>query len=255
MCKELTYVLSLSCRSDNEWTYGEVQNTAEGQAAPCQLPPFNCSSRPTPQTKQAKTPLAVLQLFLTTAILEIVRQTKLFASQQQVSFIFTVEELLAFIAINIAMGLLKLPQVRDYWSTNEVLATPWFPAIMARDRFFSILRYFHLADSTLQKQKGEIGYDPLYKVRLLLDHLTAVFPVLYQPDRYLSIDEMMIGTRCRVAFLQFLPNKPTRFSIKVFVNSEAKSGYVLNFQVYTGATDRTSSAGVGYRVVMDLLER
>ena len=50
-----------------------------------------------------------------------------------------------------------------------------------------------MADSTLQKQKGEIGYDPLYKVRLLLDHLTAVFPVLYQPDRYRSIDEM-IGT-------------------------------------------------------------
>ena len=105
------------------------------------------------------------------------------------------------------MGLLKLPQIRDYWSKEQVLATPWLPAIMSRDRYFQILQYFHLVDSSLQKKKGETGYDPLLKVRPLLDHLVAVFPMYYQPERQLSIDEMMIGTRCRVAFLQYLPKK------------------------------------------------
>ena len=38
-------------------------------------------------------------------------------------------------------GLLRLPQVRDYWSKSDNLSTPWFPTIMARDRFFEILRY------------------------------------------------------------------------------------------------------------------
>ena len=57
---------------------------------------------------------------------EIVRQTKLFATQNKVNLEFCIEELLAFIRINITMGLLKLPQLRDYWSTNKVLATPWF---------------------------------------------------------------------------------------------------------------------------------
>ena len=77
----------------------------------------------------------------------------------------------------IAMGLLKLPQIHDYWSKEQVLATPWLPAIMSRDRYFQILQYFHLVDSSLQKKKGETGYDPLFKVRPLLDHLVAVSPI------------------------------------------------------------------------------
>ena len=61
------------------------------------------------------------------------------------------EEFQAFTAIHIAMGLLCLPQIKDYWSTSEVLATPWFSSIMGRDRFLAILRYLHLADSSHQK--------------------------------------------------------------------------------------------------------
>ena len=44
----------------------------------------------------------------------------------------------------------------------------------------------------------------------------------------------MIGTKCRISFLQYLPKKPVKFGIKVIVNSESKTGYVLTFQIYTG---------------------
>lgn len=197
----------------------------------------------------------MLELFLTVVILEsIVQQTILFASQKNVTFVFCIEELQAFIGVNIAMGMLRLPQIRDYWATNNILATPWFPSIMSRDRFLSILRFLHLADSTKQKKQGEQGYDPLFKVRPLIDHLSAVFQQYYQPLRQLSIDEMMVGTRCRIAFLQFMPKKPTRFGIKIWVNSEAKTGYVLKFEIYTGAHEGTREKGLSYRVVMELME-
>ena len=98
---------------------------------------------------------------------------------------------------------------------------------MSRDHFLRILRYLHLNDSSKQKNYGEDGFDPLYKVRPLLDHLAAVFTIYYQPAQQISIDKMMIGTRCKVSFLQYLPKKPTRFGIKVWVNSEAKSGFIL----------------------------
>ena len=163
---------------------------------------------------------------------------------------------MAFIGISIAMGMLHLPRLKDYWSTNTILSTPWFPSVMSRDRFLVILRYLHLVDSSQQRKKGEEGYDPLFKLRPLIDHLNAVYPEYYKPSRQLSIDEMMIGTRCRVAFLQYIPKKPTRFGIKVWVNSEAKTGYVLCFQVYTGANQKTTKEkGLGHRVVMDLMER
>ena len=95
----------------------------------------------------------------------------------------------------------------------------------------------------------------MFKIRPLVDHLSAMFRQYYQPAHEISVDEMMIGARCRVSFLQYLPKKPTKFGIKVFVNSEAKTGYVLTFQIYTGKRESSSldSKGVSYQVVMDLL--
>ena len=46
---------------------------------------------------------------------------------------------------------------------------------------------------------------------------------------------MMIGTRCRFIFCSIFPNKQSRFGIKVWVLAEAKTGYVLDFDIYTGA--------------------
>ena len=210
---------------------------------------------PSPRAKIAKTPLEVFQLFFTNVILSsIVQQTKLFALQRGKDMELCIEELMAFIGLNVAMGMLHLPQIKDYWSTSKILSTPWFPSIMSRDCFLKILKFLHLVDSTLQKKKGEEGYDPLFKIRFLVDHLAAVYPQYYFPSRYLSIDEMMVGTRCRVVFLQYLPKKPTKFGIKVWINSEAKSGYVLNFQIYTGSEEKTKEKGLAYRVVMDLME-
>ena len=129
-------------------------------------------------------------MLCTTAIVEGIVQ------QNQKEFSFCAEELLAFIGLNVAMGLIQLPQIQDYWNKNEVLATPFFPSIMSCDRFQNILRYLHLNDSSQQKKHGEDGYDALYKVRPLLDHFSAVFPLYYQPAQHINIDEMMIGTRC-----------------------------------------------------------
>ena len=238
---------------DIQWKLGQIKSTL-GKEPPTILPPFTSGpTGPTTRTKDCKTPLQVLQLMLTGAILDsIVTQTKLFAEQKKVEFSFCSEELLAFFGLNIGMGLLRLPQIRDYWSRSKVLSTPFFPSVMSRDRFLSILRFLHLNDSSLQKKQGEEGYDRLFKVRPLLEHMSGVFPLYYQPRQHLSIDEMMIGTRCRISFLQYLPKKPTKWGIKVWILSEAKTGYVLSFQVYTGS-ENGKDKGVGRRVVLDLL--
>ena len=237
------------------WDMEPVMISVDKQPKAKLLPEFEHFQGTSPRTQSAKTPLEMFQLFFTTVIVSsIVEQTKLFALQKGKALELCNQELMAFIGINIAMGMLRLPQVKDYWSTNQILATPWFPGVMARDRFATILRYLHLADSTTQQKKGETGYDPLFKVQFLINHLSAVYPQYYYPSRYLSIDEMMVGTRCRISFLQYLPKKPTKFGIKVWVNAEAKTGYVLNFQVYTGSDPKTKEKGLSHRVVMDLMQ-
>ena len=231
-----------------------MKTSHQSACSPKLLAPFESPVGPTPRTKREKTPLQVFLLSFTLVLLEtIVTQTNMMAAKKGMTLGLCIEELQAFIGMNIAMGMLRLPQIRDYWATDEVLNTPWFPSIMPRDRFFQIMRFLHLVDSSQQRKKGEEGYDPLFKVRLLIDHLSAVFPCYYQPRRQLAADEMMIGTRCKILFLQYLPKKIVKFGIKVFVNSESKAGYVLTFQIYTGKVTFAAPESVGHRVVLDLL--
>ena len=181
------------------WTSQGIKSCVN-DLPPKALTTFDSRSAPTPQTKQEKSPLRVFSLFFTVALLQmIVVQSNGYASEKGDSLDLTIQELQAFLGINLAMGMLHLPQVRDYWAHNEFFSTPWFSSIMACDQFFKIMRYIHVVDNSLQNKKGEDGYDPLFKVCPLTDHLSAVFPQYY-PGCHVSINEMMIGTRCKFRF-------------------------------------------------------
>ena len=80
---------------------------ASGQPSPRVLPSFTSTSGPTPQNKNEAMPLSVFQLMVTIAVLEsIVKQTLLYATSKGSGDFteFYLEELQAFIGINIAMG-------------------------------------------------------------------------------------------------------------------------------------------------------
>jgi hypothetical protein len=78
----------------------------------------------------------------------------------------------------------------------------------------------------------------------------------YLPGRDQSIDEAMIAFRGRLSFKQYLPAKPIKFGIKVWMRASPASGYCHEFQVYTGRDVRgVPEAGLGQRVVQDLAQR
>lgn len=72
----------------------------------------------------------------------------------------------------------------------------------------------------------------------------------------------MVPWKGRLAFKQYIPNKPDRFGMKLFVLSESESGYVENFAVYTGkdfdpnpeANEKEEERGHSYNVVVEMLK-
>ena len=101
------------------------------------------------------------------------------------------------------------------------------------------------------RKKGEKGYDILYKVRPLIDHLAAVFPKYNRPGHNVNVDEIMIRTRCRFLFCSiFLKNDSiwdqspdttrSQNRIRIFI-------LVLKLTLW--------KKGVGYHVVMKLIEQ
>jgi len=64
----------------------------------------------------------------------------------------------------------------------------------------------------------------------------------------------MVGTKCRISFLQYIPKNPTKFGIKLWALCETVTGYCLQFQVYTEKVKSGVEHKLSYRVVFDLMQ-
>ena len=73
------------------------------------------------------------------------------------------------------------------------------------------------------------------------------------PNEHKAVDEQMIGTRCGVSFIQYVPNKPQRFGRKLWALANSQNGYLCNCQVYTGKEKGTAEVGLSYRGMYDLM--
>ena len=115
-------------------------------------------------------------------------QTNLYAEQKRgpeersVLYALTVNEFKAWIALTLNMGIVKKPSLRLYWSTDEIFKTPFFSAVMSRDRYFQIMRYLHFVDNQEEVKDKNSPNDKLFKVRKLLDLLLPRFLEVYNPD-------------------------------------------------------------------------
>ena len=101
-------------------------------------------------------------------------------------------------------------------------------------RFEVLMTYLHLNDSSNQQPQGSPDYDKLYKIRPLLDLVISAVKSVYIPEKYISIDESIIGFKGRLSFVQYMPKKPTKWGIKAWVLAESATGYAWNLQLYTG---------------------
>ena len=115
------------------------------------------------------------------------------------------------------------------------------------------MRFLHLNDSEAQPQRGNPGFDKLYKVRPLLDMVLENFKACYQPGQHISIDETMISYKGRLSFVQYLPKKPHKCGLKAWVLADSTNGYTWEWRLYTGKEEGRTEHGLAHRVVTDLV--
>lgn len=127
---------------------------------------------------------------------------------------------------------------------------------MPRNRFRQILRYVHVADNSKALPRDNPSYDKVWKIRPMLDFLLKKCTELYAPHPQTSVDKSMIGTKCRLSFIQYMPKKPVKWGIKVWVCSDSVTGYIYTFDVYCGAnaSEQPHANGLAYGIVLKLIE-
>ena len=134
------------------------------------------------------------------------------------------------------MGLIHVPKISDYWKTSWESHIPYFAKIMPRNRFQLILANLHISHTVPGSSVKKVD-----KVRMFLDKLLPTFRNLYNPSENLSIDETMIGFRGRFGAIQYMPQKPTKWGIKLYSIADSSNGYILDSIVYTGSETHTDT--------------
>ena len=165
------------------------------------------------------------------------------------------EEMQSFIGMLIAMGIHKLPSIKDYWSQHALLGVPGITRGMPRKRFLSILSHLHLNDNSKMPTRDSLQFDKLYKVRTLLGRIKDNSQTNYYPHQQLAVDEAMILFKGRSTLKQYMPLKPCKRGYKSWCMCDSYNGYMYNIDIYAGKSVVGSNEdGLGTRVVKSMME-
>jgi Transposase IS4 len=144
----------------------------------------------------------------------------------------TADEILAYLGIEIYMGIYTQPHINDYWNTNDE-KKPLHPSVrksMSYDRWKQINRYFHVWDPTsslFERPAGDEKVRPHEKVGHLGALLKSSFQRYWKPGTHVAVDECIEGFTGRSADTVNIPTKPTPIGFKIWVLAD--QGYVLDF--------------------------
>ena len=78
------------------------------------------------------------------------------------------------------------------------------------------------------------GSPGLGNIRPIIDHLSAKLAEAYNPHKEVAIDEAMIKFQRRSSLKQYMPIKPVKRGIKVWVLGDSEMGYFSKFDIYCG---------------------
>jgi len=193
------------------------------------------------EIKELKTPLELFCYFFNAEIMNmIVDETMCAALTDDINnkFKINTDEMHHYIGVLMFMSIYRYPNLKSYWGQN---ACGPIQTCMTRSRFEAIKKYFSLRDERERIKMGEPGYDPLFRTRKFVDCLNKRFDSVPKYAR-LCVDEQMCSTKMKHHLRQYMPNKPHKWGIKLFVLCDS-FGYAYRFEIYSGAGDNVVLPG------------
>lgn len=121
---------------------------------------------------------------------------------------------------------------------------------MPRDRFFALLSFLSVGDPEDLAAAASDG--KTWRVSWLLRHINQESVNFFQPQRDLSVDERMVKSKARSGIRQYIRDKVTKFGYKLWVLADSRTGYTLQFFVYTVKRDAPGPHGLAFDVVNKL---
>ncbi|XP_068122125.1 piggyBac transposable element-derived protein 4-like [Hyperolius riggenbachi] len=233
-----------SISSDTEVSDARVWCPVNTTRAPPPPPRFPFTGEPGLKVACEHCPLAYLQLFFSDAVIDkIVVETNRYAAQEiaaprrplsrtRMWEPITKEDLWWFLGLIILQGVVGKPLQKWYWSTNKVIATPFFGTVMSEYRFGLIMKFLHFADNTAFDESTHPA-PKLKKIWEVHQLVMENFRNTYVPQRDISVNESLMAFKGRLSWIQYIASKRARFGVKSYTLCESATGYIWNSVLYT----------------------
>ena len=142
-----------------------------------------------------------------------------------------------------------LPHMNCYWSTKQSMGNALLKKTISRDRFKLLISKLYFAEP-----EKPAGASKLYYIEDVISCLKLTFQKARQDSPYQSIDESMTKFKRRSARKHYLPLKPVKRGIKVWIRCDALTGYTYDWNIYGGKENTVQQGTLGERVVRKLCD-
>lgn len=152
------------------------------------------------------------------------------------------------------MGIVQLPEIRMYWSTDELYGSSIIKKTMTRDRFLLLLKFMHFSNN----EDPEASSDRLHKIQHFLDLFNNNCREHIPVGSKMVIDETMVPWRGRLIFRQYNKTKAHKYGIKLYKLCTT-TAYCLHIDIYAGKNvsstrDTNKTIGHTHEVVVKLMK-
>ncbi|KAI6648157.1 PiggyBac transposable element-derived protein 4 [Oopsacas minuta] len=150
---------------------------------------------------------------------------------------FIPEELNALLGLLILTGVFHANKesIADLFSDDINKSKPIFKATMPRDRLKHMLKFLRFDDASTRDERKQS--DRLAPIRDVFESLNRLFREYYTPGTWVTVDEHLARYRGKCSFKQYIPSKPDRYGIKIWVIADSKNYYPLILEIYIGKTN------------------
>ena len=147
---------------------------------------------------------------------------------------FSLTEMYGFLGLIILTGVFRANKepINELYSEDPNKSRPIFKATMQRERLKAFLRFIRFDDQTTRLERIKI--DKLAPIRWVFEQIASLLFKYYSPGTNLTIDERLARYRGKCTFRQYIPSKPGKYGIKIWIIADAKTHYILNIEVYLG---------------------
>ena len=162
----------------------------------------------------------------------------------------SVTEIRALIGILLFLGATKSwkESTASIWAKDGT-GKPICIAAISQKRFLFLVHCLRFDDSTTRAQRR--ADDKLAQIRNIYDKFVAACEANYTPGTGCTVDESLLGFRGRCSFRQYIPNKPSKYGIKVYVLADSKTFYSVSSKVYMGADTHAPGLPVPTQAVLE----